>query len=120
RAFPVAPGHPAHRRGWAKQPAAVLRGTKERGEASCRVHARKAQPVDRSVPSDERAGAQITDQRVVFDFHWLLLRLPAAVWPVGSPSAFCDAMAEAGRALALPCAHTTSPGYVGPCLGRDR
>src|SRR6185437_3745093 len=49
------------------QPASVLRATEKGGEAGRRVESRQAEPVDGAVPSDERRGLTIADERIVLD-----------------------------------------------------
>ena len=45
----------------------MLTSAEQRGETGIRIEAWRAQPIDRTVASDQRRGARVPDQRVVFD-----------------------------------------------------
>src|SRR5690606_7947726 len=55
-------------------PAAVVQRAEQGGEAGARIEMRHAQPVDRAVPPDERAGEGVADERVVLDRELMRLR----------------------------------------------
>ena len=63
------------------QPAAVLVGAEQAGETGIGIESRPAQPVDRTVASDQSGGLAISDQSVIFDsggqLFYLLLKMPA-------------------------------------------
>jgi hypothetical protein len=65
----------AHRRrrsaGRREQPTAVGRVAEECREDRVGIETRQAEPIDRPAPTDERGGAAIADQRVVFDQQWV-------------------------------------------------
>jgi hypothetical protein len=56
--------HPVTRR---DQPSTVVGRAEQCGEAGTRIETWKAEPVDRSVPADERDGLGVADECVVFD-----------------------------------------------------
>ena len=53
--------------GGGQEPAAVLGGAQQGGEAGGRVEARHAQPIDRAVARHQGARLAVADQRVVLD-----------------------------------------------------
>ena len=63
----VLPRRGDHLVGRGEQPAAVLLGAEQRGEAGGGVEARQAQPVDRPVLADQGGRAPVADQCVVLD-----------------------------------------------------
>jgi hypothetical protein len=46
---------------------AVFRPAKQRGKAGIRIKSRKAEPIDRAIPADERRRFTVAYERVVFD-----------------------------------------------------
>ena len=72
RVVPVAAGHPLGLGSRREQPPPVLRRPEDRGEARPGIESRKAAPVDRSLPSDERRRLKVPEQCVVLNrrhFH---------------------------------------------------
>ena len=67
RVVAVAPRRPHRRSGRREQPASVILGAEEGGEAGARVEAREATPVDGAVAADERHRLEVADQPVVLD-----------------------------------------------------
>ena len=87
----------------AEQPAAVLRGAEQRGEAGGGVEARQAQPVDRPVLADQGGRAPVTDQCVVLDgeCHAASVADMGSAESEGSVAArVLEALADRGETLA--------------------
>src|SRR3546814_5491228 len=70
----IAPPHGAGLVRGRYQPAAVVERAEQCREAGARIEMRHAQPVDRAVPADERAGEGVADQGVVLDRELVGLR----------------------------------------------
>jgi hypothetical protein len=66
RAGAIAAGD-MRRRVRTEAPASGRLGIQQRGKAGRAVEARQAEPVDGAVAGDQRGGAQIPDQRMLFD-----------------------------------------------------
>ena len=67
RVVAVAPRRAHRRRGGREQPASVVLGAEDGGEAGARVEAREATPVDGAGAADERHRLEVADQPVVLD-----------------------------------------------------
>src|SRR5262249_18241006 len=67
RLFPVAALYAADLRHGSDQEATMVRSSEELGEAGARVELGQAEPVDRSVATDQGSGLAVAEEGVVFD-----------------------------------------------------